>query len=236
MINKGLINLLINKFEYINQYNLYLNNKNYENYTRKLFSSYLPFPMMYNQPSKYYAQAQEQVKILGLSKQKLVFDFTTGNNEQGSIDVANGLINDEDDEDGETKTELMSPLVHYMKTIIKEIKIKTSIKESRNSMKCLILITQYIERFKTIFQHQQRDSDEEFGYIFNNQNPSSSEILFYAYIFCLTYEKLPDRFIFNYLKLKQDYTLKFITEIMNKNQISKNKFRNQLERNTEFNK
>ena len=55
-------------------------------------------------------------------------------------------------------------------------------------MKCLILITQYIERFKTIFQHQQRDSDEEFGYIFNNQNPSSSEILFYAYIFCLTYE------------------------------------------------
>ena len=31
--------------------------------------------MMYNQPSKYYAQAQEQVKILGLSKQKLVFRF-----------------------------------------------------------------------------------------------------------------------------------------------------------------
>ena len=56
--------------------------------------------MMYNQPSKYYAQAQEQVKILGLSKQKLVFDFTTGNNEQGSIDVApTELINDEDDEE-----------------------------------------------------------------------------------------------------------------------------------------
>ncbi|KGU16284.1 hypothetical protein MEM_01632 [Candida albicans L26] len=233
LINKGLINLLINKFEYINQYNLYLNNKNYENYTRKLFSSYLPFPMMYNQPSKYYAQAQEQVKILGLSKQKVsFFDFTTGNNEQGSIDVApTELINDEDDEDDEEGDEdganvAISSL--HERQLLKKSKSKQVLKESRNSMKCLILITQYIERFKTIFQHQQRDSDEEFGFIFNNQNPSSSEILFYAYIFCLTYEKLPDRFIFNYLKLKQDYTLKFITEIMNKNQISKNKFRNPI--------
>lgn len=233
LINKGLINLLINKFEYINQYNLYLNNKNYENYTRKLFSSYLPFPMMYNQPSKYYAQAQEQVKILGLSKQKVsFFDFTTGTNEQGSIDVApTELINDEDDEDDEEGDEdganvAISSL--HERQLLKKSKSKQVLKESRNSMKCLILITQYIERFKTIFQHQQRDSDEEFGFIFNNQNPSSSEILFYAYIFCLTYEKLPDRFIFNYLKLKQDYTLKYITEIMNKNQISKNKFRNPI--------
>ena len=31
--------------------------------------------MMYNQPSKYYAQAQEQVKILGLSKQKVSFSI-----------------------------------------------------------------------------------------------------------------------------------------------------------------
>lgn len=141
------------------------------------------------------------------------------------------LINDEDDEDDEEGDEdganvAISSL--HERQLLKKSKSKQVLKESRNSMKCLILITQYIERFKTIFQHQQRDSDEEFGFIFNNQNPSSSEILFYAYIFCLTYEKLPDRFIFNYLKLKQDYTLKFITEIMNKNQISKNKFRNPI--------
>ena len=119
--------------------------------------------MMYNQPSKYYAQAQEQVKILGLSKQKLVFDFTTGNNEQGSIDVApTELINDEDDEEGDEDGANVAISSLHERQLLKKSKSKQVLKESRNSMKCLILITQYIERFKTIFQHQQRDSDEEF--------------------------------------------------------------------------
>ena len=238
LINKGLINLLINKFEYINQYNLYLNNKNYENYTRKLFSFYLPFPMMYNQPSKYYAQAQEQVKILGLSKQKVsFFDFTTGNNEQGSIDVApTELINDEDDEDDEEGDEdganvAISSL--HERQLLKKSKSKQVLKESRNSMRCLILINQYIERFKEIFhlqqqQQDQQNEDKEFGFIFNNLKPSSSEILFYGYIFCLINENIPDRFIFNYLKLKHKYILEFVEKFINNNKINENKFRNPI--------
>ncbi|CAX43473.1 mitochondrial outer membrane protein, putative [Candida dubliniensis CD36] len=242
LINKGLINLLINKFEYINQYNLYLNNKNYENYTRKLFSNYLPFPMMYNQPSKYYDQAKEQVKILGLSSKQKVgfFDFvnTNGNNEPRSgseleLEVAQTeLFNDElsDEEDIEGNIAISSL---HERQLLKKSKSKQVLKESRNSMRCLILINQYIEKFKEIFhlqqqQQDQQNEDKEFGFIFNNLKPSSSEILFYGYIFCLINENIPDRFIFNYLKLKHKYILKFVEKFINNNKINENKFRNPI--------
>ncbi|EMG50946.1 hypothetical protein G210_5695 [Candida maltosa Xu316] len=216
LFNQCLINLLDTKIKYINQYNLYLNTQNYERYTRKLFSSYLPFPMMYNQPLKYYKQAQEQVKLLGLGKSSGGF-FNLMTNEQQEEEVAQTeIFNDEisDDEDEDGKVAAISSL--HEKQLLKKSKTKQVLQESKNSMRCLILINNYINEIVKLYKERNPDSGKEFGFIFgDNSVPSSSEVLFYAYIYCLTNDVLPDRFIYNYLHQKRGTIVEFIDNVTN---------------------
>ncbi|RCK67032.1 Sorting assembly machinery subunit [Candida viswanathii] len=210
LLNRGLLNLLTSKIQYINQYNLYSNTKNYEKFTRKLFATYFPFPMMYNQPLKFHNQAQEQIKLLGLSKNQVsFFSFIGGggggeDQEVAQTEIFNDEISDDDDEQDQVAISSL-----HEKQLLKKSKTKQVLQESKNSMRCLILINHYINEFVKLYA--KNGGDQKFGYIFGDA-PSSSELLFYAYIVCLTSEKLPDRFIYNYLLLKQPDALKFIDE------------------------
>ncbi|RCK55299.1 Sorting assembly machinery subunit [Candida viswanathii] len=207
LLNRGLLNLLTSKIQYINQYNLYSNTKNYEKFTRKLFATYFPFPMMYNQPLKFHNQAQEQIKLLGLSKNQVsFFSFIGGGEDQevAQTEIFNDEISDDDDEQDQVA---MSSL--HEKQLLKKSKTKQVLQESKNSMRCLILINHYINEFVKLYANN--GGDQKFDYIFGDA-PSSSELLFYAYMGCLTSDKLPDRFIYYYLLLKQPDVLKFIDE------------------------
>ncbi|KAK7684181.1 hypothetical protein QCA50_012827 [Cerrena zonata] len=82
LINASLISYVENKVKYLNEYNLYINTRNYEKYTRKLFQHYFPFPMMYNQPLKFYHNAQEEVRMVGLTANKVGFFSMSGNLEE----------------------------------------------------------------------------------------------------------------------------------------------------------
>lgn len=211
LLNRSLENMLTSKVQYINQYNLYSNTKNYEKFTRKLFSTYFPFPMMYNQPLEYHNQAQEQIKLLGLSKnQASIFNFITGNNEDQEVaqtEIFNDEISDDDDEQDEVAISSL-----HEKQLLKKSKRNQVLQESKNSMRCLILTNHYINEIIKVYQKNNiGDTTNKLGFIFGD-TPSSSELLFYAYIQCLTSDQLPDRFIYNYLLLKQPEVLKFILD------------------------
>lgn len=205
LINMSLLNLNLTKIEYINQYNLFMNVKNYEKFTRKLFQKYFPFPMMYNQPLKFYNNAQAQIKLLGLASNKTSFFSLAG--------AQTETVNDEYSDDEENEMALSA--LHERKLLAKS-KEKEMLKETRNSLRCLHLINEYLEFYVKIFEDMNKsDADgigSEYGYIFDKNKISTSELLLYSYIYSLTYEELPDKFVANYLQLKYPKMSEFIRE------------------------
>lgn len=159
----------------INQYNLYINTKNYEQHTRKLFKHYFPFPMMYNQPLRLYNDAQETIKTIGLGVNKIGFFSMSGNFEEP---VPTELVDDEEPSD-----EVAISALHE-KQILAKSKRSTELRESRNSLKCLTLLGQYLAQ---LVPHVKPDS--------------STEYLLYAYIWLMT-QDLPDNFVRTYLEAK----------------------------------
>lgn len=207
LVNLSLLSYFSTTMNYINQYNLYVNSQNYECYTRKLFLSYFPFPMMYNQPLKFHAAACEQVKVVGLGINKVGMFSITG----AADDVAETeLVNDDSDD------EVAISALHE-KMLISKSKSKSSLRESRNSLKCLHLLNKYISHIQRLFEELNPNSPVEFAHLFRSKKVSSSELLLYSYFYSLTYE-LPDPFVANYLKLKFPAFWKFastITEALN---------------------
>ncbi|KAK6465047.1 Tom37 C-terminal domain-containing protein [Scheffersomyces coipomensis] len=224
LINIGLIHQLISKVEYINQYNLYINNRNYEGYVRKLFQNYLPFPMMYNQPLKFYNQAQLQVPLIGLNRGKVGFFSLSATPEVAETEYFKGEDLDEGgDEIEEVETKPLSAL--HERQLIKKSKEKSLLQESQNSLKCMNLLHSYLDIFfKTYQEFNGTEEKRKFGYIFKEKF-SSSEVLLYGYIYCLTFEELPDRFLNNYLNHKLPETLKFINQSINELNKKKGNFR-----------
>lgn len=228
--NLCLINILETKLEYINQYNLYSNNQNYEKYTRKLFQYYFPFPMMYNQPMKFYNHAIEQVKLLGLNRTKTGF-FGLGGG--GDVEVAeteyfNDELSDNDEDEGEGEKKVVLSSLHERQLISKS-KANQILAESKNSMRCLGLLNHYINEFIQTYKSFNQDTEESFGTIYSATTPSSAEILLYAYISSLISDELPDGFILSYLNLNHGEFVKFCNEQSNKYrsilQENKDKFR-----------
>lgn len=214
LVNLTLISYVNNSMHYINQYNLYVNSKNYEDYTRKLFLAYFPFPMMYNQPLKFHAAACEQVKVVGLGINKQGF-FSMGGEEVAQTELIN-----EDDED----TTAISGL--HEKVLLSKSKSKASLRESRNTLRCLHLLDKYISHIQKLFVELNPNSPVEFAHLFRLKKISLSELLIYAYFYALTHE-LPDPFVANYLKSKFPAFWKFastITEALNSG-LSKDNFR-----------
>lgn len=204
LINASLISYVENKVKYLNEYNLYINTRNYEKYTRKLFQHYFPFPMMYNQPLKFYHNAQEEVRMVGLTANKVGFFSMSGNleevipeteyfNEANSSDV-------EDNSEGEDEVAITTL---HEKQILANSKKKSLVRELKNSMKCLNSINHYITHILDLYKDLRPESESCFSYLFSESNQlSSSELLLLAYIQCLNHDDLPDKFISNYLQLK----------------------------------
>ncbi|ODV78093.1 uncharacterized protein CANTADRAFT_91524 [Suhomyces tanzawaensis NRRL Y-17324] len=202
LVNLALLNINLHKIEYIHQYNLYINTRNYEKYTRKQFQKYFPFPMMYNQPLKFYNNAQAQVALLGLNtKGGGFFNFTGQTSELAQTEY----INDDADEPDQVAISTL-----HERQLITKSKEKMALKESKNSLRCLVLINEYLQHYIRIFAKRNAEDGSDFGPIFDTTKFSSSELLLYAYIYSLTFEELPDTFLQNYLHLKHPEVLDFI--------------------------
>ncbi|CAK9440335.1 uncharacterized protein LODBEIA_P44350 [Lodderomyces beijingensis] len=200
LLNDSVVNSLNETFDTLNQYNLYSNAANYEKYTRKLFTRYFPFPMMYNQPSKFYKNAQEKVKILGLDKGKSsFFSFSTEASEVAETETFNEGTSDADaPDDGHSKG--ISGL--HEKYLLQKSKTNEALRESSNSMRCLMVLDKYLARLKRL-----RESNGGKRYLFGDL-PSTSDILFTAYMSTLTCKQLPDAFIAEYLSSREPELIK----------------------------
>lgn len=185
LVDLLLITYLSTTLQYVNQYNLYVNSRNYELYTRKLFLRYLPFPMMYNQPLKFHATAVEQLKIIGLGS-------------KGGFFTAAAEVDDESDDDDDQVA--ISAL--HEKVMLAKKKNQTLLHESKQSLKCLHTLSKYITHVTLLFSELNPNSPVEFAHFFRLKRISGSELLLYAYIHSLTHADLPDRFIATYLEKK----------------------------------
>ncbi|KAK6204335.1 Tom37 C-terminal domain-containing protein [Scheffersomyces amazonensis] len=213
LINVGLITQLLSKIEYIHQYNLFINSKNYEGYVRKLFSRYLPFPMMYNQPLKFYNQAQAQVQLIGLNRGKVGFFSLSGNQDTTQTEYFNNDVDDDAYDDSSDDIESTKPLsALHERSIISKSKEKQMLEQSKNSMRCMNLLNSYLDYFFKAYQ-EFHPGTNSYGTIFHESKLSTSEVLLIAYIYCLTFDELPDRFIHTYLKFKHSQFLEFADNI-----------------------
>ena len=120
LLDDSLISFLETKLEALNKYNLFSNSKNYENYTRKLFSKFFPFPMMYNQALNFYNEAQRQVQLLGLGETKSSFLNFTSSGDNTQTEYFNGEL-DEGAENSTTQSEISYEGVENSTIQIQEI-------------------------------------------------------------------------------------------------------------------
>lgn len=177
LFNRALITYIDNKLRYLTQYNLYISPMNYEKYTRKLFKYYLPFPMMYNQPLKFYNSAQEEVKIIGIGKPtKGLFNFASDNIDDDSIDT----------------TTPISKL--HERTILAKNKQRLSVRESRNALRAMNLMNEYVKEIIEFYQ----ESNQGFQLIAGKF--TSSELLMLAYLNTNYHESLPNQLLHQTIK------------------------------------
>lgn len=205
LVNLSLISYLNSTIRYVNQYNLYVNTQNYELYTRKLFLSYFPFPMMYNQPLKFYHTACDQVKLIGLGVNKVGM-FSFSGSEVAETELVNSDLDDEEDEVA------VSGL--HERVILAKLKDKARLKESRNTLRCLHQLSRYVTHVELLFKELNPNSPVEFAHLFRSKKVSSSELLLYAYCHCLTLNGLPDPFVLTYLETKFPTFWKFASTII----------------------
>lgn len=187
LLDDSLISFLETKLEALNKYNLFSNSKNYENYTRKLFSKFFPFPMMYNQALNFYNEAQRQVQLLGLGETKSSFLNFTSSGDNTQTEYFNGEL-----DEGAENSKAISGL--HEKSLMQKSEAKKALRESKSSMRCLILAEQFLERLEKLKAEQNKEGKFTFGNL-----PSAGDILCLAYFSSLTHPSLPDRFINNFL-------------------------------------
>lgn len=218
LINSSLTSFIESTIHNISQYNLYINTNNYEKYTRKLFQKFFPFPMMYNQPLKFYHAAQKQVQVIGLNSNNPGFFSISGSDTVAQTEY----FNDENDEE-ESEGDPVAISSLHEKQLLAKSKRKDLLKESKNSLKCLNLVNEYIDYIVLLYKGlNASNKPDEFSYLFPDAKDgssnalSSSELLLFAYIHSLCLPELPDKFIANYLTLKYPKFLAFIYDTISK--------------------
>lgn len=206
LVNLSFMSFINNTLRYVNKYNLYVNTKNYELYTRKLFRNYLPFPMMYNQPLKYYNNACEQVKLIGLGVNKIGL-FSVNGTEGADTEMVNT-----DDDESEFADTPVSGL--HEQVIIAKLKSNAALKETKNTLRCLHQLSKYVTHVECLFKELNPNSPVEFAHMFRSKKVSSSELLLYAYFHCFTFSELPDIFVLTYLEEKFPTFWKFASTMI----------------------
>lgn len=182
LVEYSLICYIIEKLKPINQYNLYIKSENYEKHTRKLFRNYFPFPMMYNQPLKFYYSAQEIVNTVGLNSDKLGFF-------NGGAKIAETESVNED-----TSEEIAISSLHE-KDLIKKSSQKKALKESRYTLKCMNLLGQYVKEILAVYNANNKDGSTVFGQF------EGADFIFISYLVSLTSDQIPERFVLDYLRI-----------------------------------
>lgn len=210
LVNLALVKYIQNTFHFIHQYNLYVNTRNYELFTRKQFSKLLPFPMYYNQPLKLHQSACEQVKTVGLGASSAGFFGLSG-----AVPETETVKDDEDDYD-KSNTVAISAL--HEKAMLAKDKDRALLRESRMGLRCLNLLDEYVNHLIALFKELNPESPVEFAHLFRPTKISASELLLYSHIYSMAHSDLPDRFIYKYLGDKFPSFMLFyatITEALN---------------------
>lgn len=198
LANKGFLSYLENSLSIINEFNLFINNDNYERYTRKLFQNYLPFPMMYNEPLKLSQSAKANCESKGLYSSTNILGF------RSSKDVAQTEhLNDESTEEQEADPVALSGL--HERQLTAKVKKKQLYDESRQSLNCLVATKNYMDKITSLFElleyrnHQLNlfSKDDTKTNLF-----SSSELFLYALFYCMCHHDIPDKFIFDYINVR----------------------------------
>lgn len=190
-INLMLMSYLDTSFKFIHQYNLYVCTANYELYTRKLFGQYLPFPMMYRQPNRLHEIACEQVRHIGI-----------GINRSGLLQLGSSEVYEDEDEDDLDANDKVAVSALHEKVLLAKKKGKFALKEARNSLKCLHLLGEQASHIQSLFTELNPDSPVQYAHMFRAKKVSSSELLLYSYIACMTSLELPDQFVARFMEAK----------------------------------
>lgn len=199
LVNLTLTKYIQNTFHCIHQYNMYVNSRNYSQFTRKQFSSLLPFPMYYNQPLKMYDNACEQVTMIGLSAPSSGFFGFSG--PVPSTETVKDSDDEDDDEDYDTSDPIALSALHE-KVILAKNKDKELLLELSMGIRCLRVVDDNLKHVMTLFKDLNADSPVEFAHLFRPTKISASEILLYAYIYSMVHPSLPDHFVRDYISEK----------------------------------
>ncbi|KAH3675434.1 hypothetical protein WICMUC_002723 [Wickerhamomyces mucosus] len=175
-INQSLITFIKNEVSKIVDYSLYLNKKNYENYTRAIFGKYLAFPLQYNTPILFKSKAKARCELIGLTI-------------DDNVDIESDMLN---------QIPTISSKIQKLKRE-QMIEYKLLIKNSKNNMKCLnYLQLNFIEFLNKLIRELGHKGEI---YPIFNQEMTSGELLLLSYLNTLLSPQLPDQFISNYLKV-----------------------------------
>lgn len=175
----ALMDACLEQLHIIHLYNLYVSPSNYTQFTRKQFQKYLPFPMMYNQPLKFHAEALAHVESVGLGAMSTSFFSMGTTNKVPSTELVPGSSSDEEEDIDEPISGL------HERLLIAKTKVSSSLRESKNIMRCSRLLSRYIKGILNIYRHLNEETETEFGFLVKGGSPCPGEILFYAYISCL---------------------------------------------------
>lgn len=209
LINKSIMSFITTKIHVINQYNLYISSANYEQYTRKQFKYYLPFPMMYNQPLKFYNVAKEEIKTVGIGVNKTgLFSFSSNS------DVApTETVNDDDDDTQLPPGQQPISKLHEKQLLLKNKKL-LSIRESKNTLRAMSLLSEFISKIEGLYQEIK--PDKEYSFLTSENKLTSSELLLMAYISTISFDDLPDRNMYQMILTKNKNLTQFCNETSSK--------------------
>lgn len=181
-VNQSLTIYAQTELSLMTNYSLYLNKRNYEEYTRGVFSHYLSFPLQYNTPISFRSLAKTKCLEIGL------------------------MVEDKSDleEDMLKSVPTISSKIQKLKSD-QMIEYKLLMKNSKTNFKCLNYVQSNLIDFLNRLNMEIQPNDERNIDIFpvfqKDQIKSSGELLILSYLNTLLSSKLPDQFIRDYIKV-----------------------------------
>lgn len=174
-INEGLVLYVEDKFQLITDYCLFLNKSNYEQYTRSLYSKYLPFPMQYNAPIVARSRAKLNCERIGLKVE----------------------------DKSQVTEEMMKNVpsvskIHRMK-YESMIEDKLLMKNSVTNMSCLRQLDEYVGRVLELQAELNANHEGDTLGLFGENKLTSGDLIILAHIYVWTSAALPDQFIKTFL-------------------------------------
>lgn len=190
ILHTAYMNNLIENLNVITLYNFFIVKKNYENYTRGSFKDYLPWPTQYKPPLDFRSMAQELTLNAGIIDNELMI-FN-----EDEIDELEELKTLKKEEKNLRDTPVINDIQKAQ--IEKQLDIISQKKYIISNMQC-------IKKLKEIL----KDFDE----IKTTLTENIFEIILLIYLKCNISEKLPENFIYTWLKREQPALLDKISQL-----------------------